>query len=98
MVLFFQKKNVFLPFVPVRLLLASPFNTLTRIRDIHAPLLVMQGSMDNVIPPVMGQTLYNTALSPKQFWAIPSAGHMNVLESGGFTVLVTFLKRYVPGA
>ena len=85
-------------FLPVKLLIKNRFDLLGRIGHINAPLLVMQGALDRVIPPAMGQAVYAAAHAPKQFWAGPESQHWNVLETGGGTAALAFTARYVPGA
>jgi fermentation-respiration switch protein FrsA (DUF1100 family) len=82
-------------FLPVALLIKNPFTLRARITGIHAPLLVMQGALDHVVPPAQGVAVYEAALPPKAFWSGPGTYHYNVLESGGAAVLRDFVRKYV---
>ncbi len=85
------------PFLPVRWLLRHPFDTLSRIPHIQAPLLVMQGARDTVIPPVMARAVFDAAAGPKEMWVSEQGVHEDVLETGGDAVLASFVARHVPG-
>ena len=65
-----------------------------RIRDVHAPILIVHGTLDEVVPLAMGQQLYAAAPEPKRIYAIEGAGHNNVLEVGGQSYLAC-LQRFV---
>lgn len=86
------------PWLPAALLIRNKFYLKSRIRDIHAPLLIMQGALDKVVPPAQGQADFAEALPPKQFWLGPGTEHWNVLETGGAAVAEQFAAAYVPGA
>ncbi len=85
-------------FLPAALLIKNPFLLRARIDGIHAPLLVMQGALDYVVPPAQGAAVFEAALPPKVFWSGPETYHFNVLESGGAAVMRDFVRKYVPGA
>jgi len=84
-------------YLPAKELIKNRFELLSRIDDIHAPLLVLQGDEDNVVPPAMGRAVFAAADQPKQFWAGPNTTHFNVAETGGGDVAEAFVARYVPG-
>jgi len=84
------------PYLPAALLIKNPFPLLTLIPAIHAPLLVMQGADDVVIPPVQGQKVFAAAAGPKEFWQGPETTHFDVLESGGAAVAQQFVEQTVP--
>lgn len=79
------------PMLPIGFLIRNRFDLLDRVATIGAPLLVVQGGADRVIPPTMGQVVFAAAAQPKHFWAAPTAGHTNVLESGGEPVVAAFI-------
>jgi pimeloyl-ACP methyl ester carboxylesterase len=82
-------------YVPARWLIRNPFPLRALIADIHAPLLIMQGGQDQVVPPAMGVADYDAAKAPKQFWRNPEASHDNVLETGGGQQLTKFVSTYL---
>ncbi len=61
----------------------SRFDSLSRIREVRAPVLIVHGTRDEVVPFAMGQKLFAAAPEPKRFFPIEGAGHNNVLEAGG---------------
>jgi uncharacterized protein len=63
----------FLPGVSV--LVRSHFNTRAKLQQIRAPILVVHCTDDPVIPFRLGQEVYNTARSPKDFLAINGSCH-----------------------
>jgi len=59
------------------------FNSREKIGRVHAPMLFIQGDRDEIIPLRLGQALYAAAREPKSFWAVPGAGHNDIVEVGG---------------
>src|SRR5262249_59622837 len=55
------------PFVPVRLLMKDQFRSDLRIRDVAAPVLIVHGDRDNVIPIESGEQLFGLIPAPKRF-------------------------------
>jgi uncharacterized protein len=64
-------------------LLAHGFNTDKKIRRVHAPLLIIHGDADEVVPFSQGQAVFKAANEPKQFWQIPGAHHNDLLYVAG---------------
>ncbi len=63
------------PFFPVRWFLFDRYETLRFLPDVHAPLLVVHGEADEVIPVAMGRAVYAAANGPKEIVTFPGAGH-----------------------
>lgn len=63
------------PYLPVRLLLRTRLDSLSKIGRYHGPLFLCHGRMDDVIPFSMGERLFAAAGEPKQFVEIPGWGH-----------------------
>ena len=61
----------------------SRFDSLQKIRDVHAPILAVHGTRDEVVPFAMGQQLFAVAPERKRFYPIEGAGHNNLMETGG---------------
>lgn len=84
-----------LPFTP-RLPLSTAYDSLSRIGTIHAPLLILHGHLDEVVPIGQGRLLYQAANGPKRFYTIAGAGHNDTYIVGGdkyFAALDTFISR-----
>ena len=62
-------------FVPVRLLIKDSFRSDQRIAKVTAPVLVVHGERDNIVPITFGERLYELIPGPKQFIRLPNAGH-----------------------
>jgi hypothetical protein len=66
------------PIVPVCWLMRDRFHSDERIARVSAPLLIMHGAQDPVIPIAMGERLFALAHEPKQFVRFPEGGHDNL--------------------
>jgi len=63
------------PFLPVRLLLRDRFAAIDQIRRIRAPLLVIAGGHDRIVPIDNSRRLYEAAVAPKTLLVLPDADH-----------------------
>jgi hypothetical protein len=66
-------------FGPFARLAGAAFDNLSKISSLQAPLFIVHGTGDEVVPFEMGQALFDAGPHPKRFRAIPGAGH-NDLE------------------
>ena len=64
-------------------LLIWSYNSKEKIRRLGAPLLVMHGDRDEVVPFDLGRALFEAAGEPKSFWAVPGAGHNDLVPAAG---------------
>jgi fermentation-respiration switch protein FrsA (DUF1100 family) len=81
------------PFVPVHWFMKDRYESIARIGNIQAPLLVMHGDSDEVIPQAFGRRLFEAALEPKEgFWP-QGLGHKDIFDNGGFTTARDFIER-----
>lgn len=69
--------------VPFPLLPFDKFPNRDRLAQVHAPVLIVHGTQDQLIPFWHAQALYNAANQPKTLVPIPDAGHNDVNEIGG---------------
>ena len=85
---------------PVDRLLLDRFDSLRRVGSVQAPVLVMHGAHDQIVPVAMGRAVYAAAPDPKQLWIAPHAGHLDLVEAGAIEVagqFVTELDRVTAG-
>lgn len=71
------------PFLPTSWLLRHRFENERKIRDVHAPILIVHGSRDDLIPPAMADRLASATGGRATRLDIPSAGHNDIFEAGG---------------
>ncbi|MBX6373569.1 MAG: alpha/beta hydrolase [Acetobacteraceae bacterium] len=80
-------------FVPVGLLMRDRFDSVSRIGGIGAPVLILHGDRDTVVPIAFGERLFNAAAEPKRFVRLPGGRHSEVLERGGLAPVLAFLAE-----
>jgi uncharacterized protein len=81
-------------FVPVDLLLRDRFESLSVIGAVHAPVLVMQGGRDAIVPPAMGRTLKAASGGPTELFLAPEAGHNDLASFGAIEAAAAFVARH----
>ena len=85
------------PFVPVSLLLKHPFDSLARAPGIEAPLLVIAGERDRIIPPAFSRRLHDAWAGPKRWTLIPGADHNDIHTRPGYwPAMREFLAHVAP--
>lgn len=70
-------------YLPVRPLIRDPWDSLARIAKVGAPLLVMHGENDRVVPIKFGRKLFAAAAEPKQAIWHAEALHTDILHYPG---------------
>ncbi|MBW6510182.1 MAG: lysophospholipase [Desulfuromonadales bacterium] len=63
-------------------LLQSRYDTLSKIDQAGAPLLLFHGTRDTIVPPAMGKDVFARAREPKTLHLIEGAGHNDTLAHG----------------
>jgi fermentation-respiration switch protein FrsA (DUF1100 family) len=61
----------------------SRFDSLAKVAGVRAPVLIIHGTRDEVVPFAMGERLYAAAREPKRFLRVEGAGHNDVLRVAG---------------
>lgn len=85
--------RVHFPYLPVRWLLLDRFETESKIGEIAAPLLIVHGEADRVVPVGSGRKIFAAARDPKQAAWLPDAGHDDLEEFGLHAIVLDFLTR-----
>jgi fermentation-respiration switch protein FrsA (DUF1100 family) len=79
-------------FLPVRLLMHDQFHSERRIGQVVAPVLVLHGDRDTIVPIGHGERLYELVRAPKQFLRLPGAGHNDHDAFGAIARLKPFIE------
>ncbi len=80
-------------FLPARWLTRDRFDSLSKIKQIKAPLLILHGNKDQVIDPEHGRRMFAAASEPKAAVFVPGAGHNDLYESDVGATVIDFLQR-----
>ena len=59
------------------------FDSRKKIGRIHAPILIIHGDRDEIIPARFGNALFAAAIEPKSLWIVPGAHHNDIVETAG---------------
>lgn len=81
------------PFLPVRPLLADRYESSRYIARVTAPVLVLHGDRDEVIPSAMGESMFALANQPKRLAIFKNGGHTNLDEFGAVEAVANFLTE-----
>ena len=85
------------PYVPASRMVVDRFDSLSRIGRVRAPILVLHGERDRVVPVRYGRALFDAAPEPKEGWFAPEAGHEDLARYGSLDVVVGFINRRLRG-
>ena len=79
-------------YLPTKFLVLDKFDVEAKIERIDAPLLIIHGERDGIIPVEFGRALFQRAKEPKVGRFLPEAGHNDLYEHGAATVILKFLS------
>jgi fermentation-respiration switch protein FrsA (DUF1100 family) len=82
--------------IPGSLVLNGSYDNSSRIKRVHAPLLMMHGTDDLFIDMNQnGLVVFANANDPKRFIAVPGAGHSTVPQTMGDSTYVATVREFV---
>ncbi len=82
---------------PVDWLLRDRFDSAAYIGRTGAPLLVMHGSRDEVIPASSARALFGAAKEPKEYVEFQGGGHNDLFDFGALEHIQRFLAKHLAG-
>jgi uncharacterized protein len=80
-------------YLPVRWLIKDPFRSDLRIGKVTAPVLMLHGERDNVVPIALGERPYGLISAPKRFVRFPGAGHNDLGVHGALDIAKPFVDE-----
>jgi fermentation-respiration switch protein FrsA (DUF1100 family) len=75
------------PFLPIGPLIRTRYASIDKIEHVTAPVLVVHGAADEIVPLAHARRLYEAASDPKRLLVIDGAGHNDLLPTGGLRYL-----------
>ena len=80
------------PWAPVSYILRDQFNSLAKINKINVPVYIVHGTEDKVVPTKLGQRLFDSANTPKEFKLFEGINHSDFPDELN-TVVKSFLAQ-----
>ena len=85
------------PWAPVSLLIRSHFDSITKIAAVTCPILIVHGSRDEIVPPIMAGRLAAAARVKVASYTVAGGGHNDVFAAGG-DALWESVRRFINAA
>ncbi len=83
------------PWLPVGLLMKDQYRSRDHIAAVRAPLLILHGAKDRVIPQGFGKRLFDAASEPKTFLSLGPVGHDALFSPDTWEKEAAFIDRTV---
>ncbi|MDQ3058755.1 MAG: lysophospholipase [Pseudomonadota bacterium] len=84
--------------LPIRPFLTQPFESVDKVARLGAPLLVVHGTQDKMIPLALGRKLYEAAPQPKAFVQVEGGTHHNTNALGQAQYRTALLELFGKGS
>jgi fermentation-respiration switch protein FrsA (DUF1100 family) len=91
-----EMARVVFPWLPVGRFLSIRYDVRSKVAKVEAPLLIIHGDQDEVVPYSQGRQVFDAAAPPKTFYTIPGAGHNDLYYVGGEDYYNT-LSQFIEG-
>ncbi len=82
-------------YVPAKWLVRDRFDSRARIGQVSAPIMIIHGERDRVVPPRFGRGLYEAAPEPKEAHFIANSGHEDLFDHGAARLILSFIEKHL---
>ena len=86
--------KIYYPYLPIKLLLKDRYDSISKIKSITTPILIMHGAKDDVVPISMGKELFEKANNPKHSYFTKEDDHMMEFNLNLLVEIENFIKKY----
>ncbi len=86
--------KIYYPYLPVSFLLKDKYDSISKIKMVYSPILIMHGEQDDVVPFFMGKELFEKANSPKHSYFTPDDDHMMEFNTKLLSEIKKFIEKY----
>ena len=80
------------PILPLRWIMVDRYESDKYIDRINAPLLILHGARDPIIPLEMGQRMHELAREPKRIVVFPEGRHIDLDKYGGADIVKAWIE------
>jgi hypothetical protein len=77
--------------LPISWLITDKYDNERNIRSVTAPVLILHGEQDGVIPVEMGRRIYRAANEPKRIEVFPQGAHEDLFGHGAWEKTRSFV-------
>lgn len=81
--------------LPVSLLMKDQYRSIDHIAEVSAPLLIMHGDADEIIPVSFGKRLFEAAREPKELYLVPGGLHDAIHDEATWMREIDFFERHI---
>ena len=81
-------------YVPLSLLMLDQFRSIDHVAAINAPLFVLHGDADGIVPVAHGRVMFEAAAEPKEMMEIAGGSHGMALSPEIWERMDAFLRRH----
>ncbi len=89
-----EMAKVSFPFLPLGPLLRTRYDNISKIGKVRAPILIVHGENDEIVPFQHGRRLFEAAPEPKELYVVKGAHHNDLYLVGG-TAYLDVLGRFL---
>ena len=86
--------KIYYPYLPVSFLLKDRYDSISKIKKINSPILIMHGRKDDIVPFFMGKKLFEKANSPKDSYFTDIDDHMMEFNPQLLNKIKDFITKY----
>ena len=90
-----EAAQVHYPWLPAARLTRDRYDSQAKIAEVNAPLLIVHGSDDRVVPQAQGRRLFDRAVEAKRAEWIAGGGHANLYDFDAGRMVLSFLDSTV---
>lgn len=83
-----------MPLVPIYFIVRDRFSSIRKIGSVRAPVLILHGKLDMIVPFSMGKRLFEAAPNPKTMEVFPLGGHNDLYSYGAGEKILLFLEKF----
>ena len=89
-----NSSKIYYRYLPVSFLLKDRYDSISKIKKINSPILIMHGRKDDIVPFFMGKKLFEKANSPKDSYFTDIDDHMMEFNSQLLNKIKDFITKY----